>query len=66
MFELLFGNNFERIRKENEHYAQRRGNRDFSRSLAEVKLAVGILIPSSYHKLPSIRNHGEQEPDMLT
>ena len=41
VFEVLFGNNFERIRKETERYAQRRGNSDFSLLLAEVKCAVG-------------------------
>ena len=66
VFEVLFGINFERIRKENEHYAQRRGNSDFSLSLAEVKCAVGILILSSYHRLPSRKNHWEQQPEMLT
>ena len=65
-FEVLFGNNFERIRKETERYAQRRGNREFSLSLAEVKCAVGILILSGYHRLPSRRNYWEQKPDMLT
>ena len=44
MFEVLFANNFERIRKETERYAQRRGNSDFSLSLAEVKCAVGRYI----------------------
>ena len=66
MFEVLFGNNFQRIRKETERYAQRRGNSDFSLSLAEVKCAVGILILSGYHRLPSSRNYWEQKPDMLT
>ena len=66
VFEVLFGNNFERIRKETERYAQRRGNSDFSLSLAEVKCAVGILILSGYHRLPSRRNYWEQKPDMLT
>ena len=56
-FEVLFGNNFERIRKETEPYAQRRGNRDFSLWLAEVKCAVGILILSVYHRLPNSRNY---------
>ena len=65
-FEVLFGNNFERIRKETERYAQRRGNNDFSLSLVEVKCAIGILILSGYHKLPSRRNYWEQKPDMLT
>ena len=66
VFEVLFGNNVERIRKETERYAQRRGNSDFSLSLAEVKCAVGILILSGYHRLPSRRNYWEQKPDMLT
>ena len=66
MFEVLFGINFERIRKENEHYALERGNSDFSLSLAEVKCAVGILSLSGYHRLPSRRNYREQKPDMLT
>ena len=66
MSEVLFGNNFERIRKETERYAQRRGNSDFSLLLAEVKCAVGILILSGYHRLPSRRNYWEQKPDMLT
>ena len=66
VFEVLFGNNFQRIRKETERYAQRRGNSDFSLSLAEVKCAVGILSLSGYHRLPSRRNYREQKPDMLT
>ena len=65
VFEVLFGNNFELIRKETKRYAQRRGN-NFSLSLAEVKSAVGILILSGYHRLPSRRNYWEQKPDMLT
>ena len=52
-FEVLFENNLEQIRKETERYAQRRGNSDFSLSLDEVKCAVGILILSGYHRLPS-------------
>ena len=43
MYEVLFGNSFKQIRKETELYAQRRGNSDFSLSLAEVECAVGIL-----------------------
>ena len=66
VFEVLFGNNFEQIRKETERYAQRRGNSDFSLSLAEVKCAVGILILSGYYRLSSRRNYWEQKPDMLT
>ena len=66
MFEVLFGKNFERIRKETERYAQRRVNSDFSLLLAEVKCAVGILILSGYHRLPNRRNYWEQKPDMLT
>ena len=66
MFEVLFGNNFEQIRKETERYAQRRGNSDFSLSLAEVKCAVGILILRGYYRLSSRRNYWEQKPDMLT
>ena len=66
MFEVLFGNNFERIRKDNERFAQRRVNSDFSFSLAEVKCAAHILIVSGYHRLPSRRNYWEQKPDMLT
>ena len=66
VFEVLFGNNLEQIRKKTERYAQRRGNSDFSLSLDEVKCAVGILILSGYHRLPSRRNYWEQKPDMLT
>ena len=65
-FEVLFENNLEQIRKETERYAQRRGNSDFSLSLDEVKCAVGILILSGYHRLPSRWNYWEQKPDMLT
>ena len=43
MYEVLFGNSFKQIRKKTELYAQRRGNTDFSLSLAEVECAVGIL-----------------------
>ena len=63
---MLFGNNFERISKETERYAQRRGSSDFSLLLAEVICAVGILILSAYHRLPSRRIYWEQQPDMLT
>ena len=63
---MLFGNNFKRIRKETERYAQRRGSSDFSLLLAEVKCAVGILILNGYHGLPSRRNYWEQQPDILT
>ena len=66
VFEVLFGNNFEQIRKETERYAQRRGNSDFSLLLVEVKCAVDILILSGYHRLPSRRNYWEQKPDILT
>ena len=66
VFEVLFGNNFERIRKETERYPQRRGNNNFSLSLAEVKCAVGILILKGYHRLPSRRNYWKQQPDILT
>ena len=66
VFEMLFRNNFERIRNETERHAQRRGSSDFSLSLVEVKCAVGILILSGYHRLPSRRNYWEQQPDMLT
>ena len=65
VFEVLLGNYFEIIRKETERYAQRRGNCDFNLSLAEVKWAVGILILSGYHRLPSRRNYWEQQPDIL-
>ena len=34
--------------------------------VTEVKCAVGILILSGYHRLPSRRNYWEQKPDMLT
>ena len=44
VFEVLFGNNFERIRKDTERYDQRLGKSDLSVSLAEVKCAAGILI----------------------
>ena len=57
--------NFERISKETEPYAQRRGNNDFNLSLVEVKCAIGILVLSGYHKLSSRRNYWEQKPDML-
>ena len=63
---MLFGNNFERISKETERYAQRRGSSDFSLLLTEVICAVGILILSAYHRLPSRRIYWEQQPDMLT
>ena len=43
MYEVLFGNSFQQIRKETELYAQRRGNSDFSLSLAEGECVVGIL-----------------------
>ena len=66
VFEMLFGNNFKRIRKETKRYAQRRGSSDFSLLLAEVKCAVSILILNGYHGLPSRRNYWEQQPDMLT
>ena len=56
MFEVLFGNNLERIRKEI----------GFSLSSAEVKCAVCILILSGYHRFPSTRNYWEQKLDMLT
>ena len=66
VFEVLFGNNFERIRKETERYDQRLGKSDLSVSLAEVKYAAGILILRGYHKLPIRRNYWEQKPDMMT
>ena len=56
VFEVLFGNNLERIRKEI----------GFSLSSAEVKCAVCILILSGYHRFPSTRNYWEQKLDMLT
>ena len=65
VFEALFGNNFEWIRKETELYAQRHGNSDFSLSLVEIKCAVGILIFSGYHRFPSRKNYWEQQADML-
>ena len=43
--EVWFGNSFERIRKEPEHYAKRRGNSDFSLSLAEVKCTCWYIDP---------------------
>ena len=55
-FKVLFGNSFGRITKEPEHYAKRRGNRDFSLSLAEVKCTVGIIMLRDYHMLPSRKN----------
>ena len=66
MSEVLFGNNFERIRKETERYDQRLGKSDLSVSLAEVKCTAGMLILRGYHRLPSRRNYWEQKPDMLT
>ena len=55
-FKVLCGNSFERITKEPEHYAKRRGNRDFSLSLAEVKCTFGIIMLRDYHMLPSRKN----------
>ena len=66
VFEMLFGNNFKRVRKETKRYAQRRGSSDFSLLLAKVKCAVSKLILNGYHGLPSRRNYWEQQPDMLT
>ena len=57
VFEALLGENFKQLRKETMCYSQRCGNSDFSLSLAEVKCAVGILILSSYHRLPTRRNY---------
>ena len=49
VFEVLFGNNFERMRTETERYAQRHGNNNFRLSIEEVKCALGVLILSGYH-----------------
>ena len=62
----VVGKNFERIRRETERYTQRSSSSDFSISLPEVKRAVGILILSGYHRLPSRRTYWKQQPDMLT
>ena len=57
VFEVLFRDNFELIRKETEPYDQRRDKSEFSLQLSEIKCAVGILILSGYCRLPSRRNY---------
>ena len=66
VFEVLFGNKFERIRQETQTYAQKRGRNKFTLPLFEVKCALGVLILKGFHRLVSSRSYCEQQQGILT
>ena len=63
LFELLFGDNFERIREETERYGRRK-DANYSLSIAEVKCCIAVLLVNGYSSLPRRYMHWEEKDDV--
>lgn len=59
IFEVLFGNKFERIRQKTQTYTQRRTRNKLTFSLFEVKYILGVLVLSGFHRLISNKSYCE-------
>ena len=63
IFQLLCGNNYERIRKETERYGKRYAA-DFRMSIEETKCFIGVLLVSGYNKVPKRSMYWEEMDDV--